>query len=172
MPDYAGQLSQFLGGLTPPMPAPLVNAGRHSIDAAINAAKLPGDVYAGRVAQGSADYFDRAADLAQFVTGVPGGAGGLGSGARFAERMQAGKDLAQELRNRGRSTGNYGMTGRRTAPDAPKGSFERFAAEQRAGWNSDKDAALDAFRGATGTKPENKMLMAPGESLADLIASF
>lgn len=54
--------------------------------AALSAFTLPGDVYAGRVNPNSDEAIRRSADLAGFVTGTPGGMGGLGSGARIAGR--------------------------------------------------------------------------------------
>ena len=120
------------------------------------------------------DMIEPVADLAQLMIGTPGGAGGVGSGARlsFSERMAQGKDLAMERANRGQASGNYGMGGRRQAPDAARGSVDRLAAEQRAGWQGDKSAALDQYREATGIAPEQNALLAPGETMDDLARGF
>jgi hypothetical protein len=48
----------------------------------MGAVTLPGDVLAGKVDPLSEEGIQRAADLSQIMTSTPGGAGGLGSGAR------------------------------------------------------------------------------------------
>jgi hypothetical protein len=76
--------------------------------------------------------------------------------------------------NRGMGGGPaYGKS--HLAPDAPKGSFDRLAAEQRAGWENDKATILERYRQAT--NPEyaanpSGSLLAPGETLDDLANAF
>lgn len=152
---------------------------------AIDAAKLPGDVYAGRIDPSDPNYYNRAAELAQFLVGTPGGSGGLGSGIRratfgeaeplsFTERMELGKQLALERANRGFSTGPSGRVKlmKTAAPDPRKGTFDRLAAETRAAFQGDKDRILEQYRRATGTSDADKVLLAPGESLEDLAAGL
>lgn len=91
----------------------------------------------------------------------------------FTERMAQAQDIAQERRNRGFSTGDYGLgTARRTAPDAPKGSFEDFAARQRAGFQADKANILNAYRESVGLpRAGNEApILAPGETSLEFSA--
>jgi Large polyvalent protein associated domain 23 len=89
----------------------------------------------------------------------------------FPARMQAGKDVEFARAQRGGATGNYGLPigGYRT-PEAPKGSFERLAAEQRAGFKSDRERIIDEYRTATGQPPRgvSEPLLAPGETAEDV----
>jgi hypothetical protein len=93
----------------------------------------------------------------------------------FPARMQAGKDVEFARAQRGQGTGNYGLPlgGYRT-PEAPKGSFERLAAEQRAGFRADKERIIDEYRTATGQPPRgvSEPLLAPGETAEDISKYF
>jgi hypothetical protein len=66
-------------------------AGQEAFQQAQNLATLPGDVGQGFVRVGTPEYYERAAQAAETMTGMPGGAGGLGSGARLAARKAAPK---------------------------------------------------------------------------------
>jgi hypothetical protein len=84
----------------------------------------------------------------------------------FTERMSEAQGLAQERRNRGLQSGDYGLgSARRTAPDAPPGSFADFAARQRQGYRNDMADILDAYRERTGLPRQGTQspLLAPGE---------
>ena len=87
----------------------------------------------------------------------------------FTERMAQGQDIAQELRNRGRSMGNYGLP-LGGNPQAPLTSAQRFGAEQQAGYRADMGRILDAYREATGLPRAGteRPLLAPGERPEDL----
>lgn len=165
-------LAEILAGFTPPMPQGVVNAGVGLGRATANAVMAPGNALRSTPDNPvtTAQMIGPAADLAQLMVGTPSGAGGLGSGARlsFTERMQLGKDLARERANRGFSEGNYGLKGRRQAPDAPKGSFDRLAAETRAGFKGDKSRIVEDYRRATGTADTDRMMLAPGETVEDM----
>ena len=97
---------------------------------------------------------------------------GPGIPLSFTERMEQGKQVAMNAYNRGAGGGSYGFSAKgRTAPDAPKGSQDRFIQENQAGWQQDKQAALDAYR-QTVNPQESQHLLAPGESYADFLNSF
>lgn len=65
----------------------------------------------------------------------------------FTERMEQGRDIAQERRNRGLPTGTPapGWVVKRR-PDPETGSWERLAAEVSRDWKFARDEALEAFR--------------------------
>ena len=181
MPDYGEALSGFLAGVTPPIPKPVVDAGLGLGDVLARAVMAPGNALKTTPENPATtgEMIEPVADLAQIMIGTPGGAGGLGSGIRraatfeadapsFVERMQAGKDLEFARAQRGQGSGNYGMSGKRTAPDAAKGSFDRLADETRAGFQGDKHQIMQEYRRATGTADTDKMLLAPGETLDDM----
>jgi hypothetical protein len=88
----------------------------------------------------------------------------------FSERMAQAQDIARERANRGTATGNYGLgTARRTAPDAPRGSFEDLAAREAAKFKADQARIVDEYRVATGQprRGESQPLLAPGERMED-----
>jgi hypothetical protein len=152
---------------------------------ALEALMAPGDAYQGKFGAGgnrdtTANMVGPSADLAGLLVGTPGGSGGLGSGMRratdavqvgplsFPERMALGKEIAMERYNRGQGSGAaYGYASDR-APDARKGTFDRLVQETRAKWDADKAKALDAYRDAV-TPPQSRVLLAPGETLDDLV---
>jgi hypothetical protein len=121
-----------------------------------------------------------AKDAALLVMGAtPFGMAGkaaLGSGPlSFSERMARAQDVAFLRAQRGTATGDYGLgTARRTAPEAPKGSFEDFAARQQQGFKNDTATAIDQYREATGQPRtgEARPLLAPGETPEDLARGF
>ena len=97
---------------------------------------------------------------------------GPGFPLSFTERMEQGKQVAMNAYNRGKGGGSYGISAKgRTAPDAPKGSHDRFIQENKSRWDQDKKAALDAYRQAVNPQ-ESQHLLAPGESYADFLNSF
>lgn len=97
---------------------------------------------------------------------------GPGFPLSFTERMEQGKQVAMNAYNRGAGGGSYGFSAKgRTAPDAPKGSHDRFIQENKSRWEQDKKAALDAYR-QTVNPQESQHLLAPGESYADFLNSF
>jgi len=90
----------------------------------------------------------------------------------FTERMEQGKQVAMNAYNRGAGGGSYGFSAKgRTAPDAPKGSHDRFIQENQSRWQQDKQAALDTYR-QTVNQQESQHLLAPGESYADFLNGF
>jgi len=90
----------------------------------------------------------------------------------FQERMQAGREANFQRAQRGQSVGNYGLPvgGNPTAPVGPPGSFDRLAAETRAGFQADKGRIIDQYREATGQAPAGRPepILAPGERPEDL----
>jgi hypothetical protein len=89
----------------------------------------------------------------------------------FTERMAEAQQVAFERAQRGTATGDYGMgTARRTAPDAPRGSFEDLAAREAAKFKADQARIVDEYRVATGQprRGESQPLLAPGERPEDL----
>lgn len=90
----------------------------------------------------------------------------------FTERMEQGKQVAMDAYNRGKGGGSYGISAKgRTAPDAPKGSHDRFIQENQSRWQQDKQAVLDTYR-QTVNPQESQHLLAPGESYADFLNGF
>ncbi len=95
----------------------------------------------------------------------------LSTAPSFSERMGEARDVSFQRAQRGQATGDYGLgTARRTAPEAPPGSFEDLAARTRAGFQGDKARILDEYRAATGQQPVGRAepLLAPGERPEDL----
>jgi hypothetical protein len=65
----------------------------------------------------------------------------------FCERMEAGKQVAMDRRNKGLPTGKPAAGWNRTRrPDPAAGSWERLAMEVRAAWRFDCREAQEAFR--------------------------
>src|SRR5262245_43818685 len=117
----------------------------------------PGGVLGPREYQPNDPYIQRSTDLAAATMGGPAWVTDktIGEALRsglpsFYERMEGLKDVAFQRAQRGQPTGDYGLgTARRTAPDAPAGSFDRLAAETRAGFKGDQERVIDEYRRAT-----------------------
>jgi hypothetical protein len=65
----------------------------------------------------------------------------------FCERMEQGRTVAMDRRNKGQPTGKPAAGWNRTRrPDPAAGSWERLAMEVRAAWRFDCREAQEAFR--------------------------